>query len=280
METAKSTWCSPPLSVRGQESAPRCTPAHRARQRYESVAARPRQEGRRDPGLPLLYVGARRHTCLLWRERLAMMHPIAPRSTWGFTWRATPILRSPRPTRFLRIQDMVTRQGEKGLARRAISGSAWKRPLKCGRSMAPTPPSRRASRAPSSRQAGRFRGASKGPAQGSAGYDQGYCRRGDLRWRRTRSARLRPNRWPDSRTSLNYGDGDYGDGDEGRIEHDPGKSKLLFTPGPLTTSATVKGAMLRDLGSLDSGIYADSARCCVHACSPWVRIRAKTTNAS
>jgi 2-aminoethylphosphonate-pyruvate transaminase len=29
-------------------------------------------------------------------------------------------------------------------------------------------------------------------------------------------------------------------------------SKLLFTPGPLTTSATVKGAMLRDLGSLDS----------------------------
>jgi 2-aminoethylphosphonate-pyruvate transaminase len=33
----------------------------------------------------------------------------------------------------------------------------------------------------------------------------------------------------------------------------PGNSdKLLFTPGPLTTSATVKGAMLRDLGSLDS----------------------------
>jgi 2-aminoethylphosphonate-pyruvate transaminase len=29
-------------------------------------------------------------------------------------------------------------------------------------------------------------------------------------------------------------------------------SKLLFTPGPLTTSSTVKGAMLRDLGSLDS----------------------------
>jgi 2-aminoethylphosphonate-pyruvate transaminase len=29
-------------------------------------------------------------------------------------------------------------------------------------------------------------------------------------------------------------------------------SKLLFTPGPLTTSATVKQAMLRDLGSLDS----------------------------
>ncbi|MFZ0394317.1 MAG: 2-aminoethylphosphonate--pyruvate transaminase [Terracidiphilus sp.] len=28
--------------------------------------------------------------------------------------------------------------------------------------------------------------------------------------------------------------------------------KLLFTPGPLTTSATVKQAMLRDLGSLDS----------------------------
>jgi 2-aminoethylphosphonate-pyruvate transaminase len=31
-----------------------------------------------------------------------------------------------------------------------------------------------------------------------------------------------------------------------------GQSKLLFTPGPLTTSATVKEAMLRDLGSLDS----------------------------
>ena len=29
-------------------------------------------------------------------------------------------------------------------------------------------------------------------------------------------------------------------------------TKLLFTPGPLTTSATVKQAMLRDLGSLDS----------------------------
>ena len=27
---------------------------------------------------------------------------------------------------------------------------------------------------------------------------------------------------------------------------------LLFTPGPLTTSATVKGAMQRDLGSRDS----------------------------
>src|ERR1700734_3104690 len=36
----------------------------------------------------------------------------------------------------------------------------------------------------------------------------------------------------------------------------PGKSKLLFTPGPLTTSDTVKGAMLQDLGSLDSGFLA------------------------
>lgn len=34
------------------------------------------------------------------------------------------------------------------------------------------------------------------------------------------------------------------------------KSKLLFTPGPLTTSASVKEAMLRDLGSLDSGFLA------------------------
>src|ERR1700739_1539671 len=29
------------------------------------------------------------------------------------------------------------------------------------------------------------------------------------------------------------------------------KTKLLFTPGPLTTSATVKEAMLRDAGSRD-----------------------------
>ena len=34
------------------------------------------------------------------------------------------------------------------------------------------------------------------------------------------------------------------------------KDKLLFTPGPLTTSATVKQAMLRDLGSLDSDFLA------------------------
>ncbi len=33
-------------------------------------------------------------------------------------------------------------------------------------------------------------------------------------------------------------------------------SKLLFTPGPLTTSASVKQAMLRDLGSLDSDFLA------------------------
>jgi 2-aminoethylphosphonate-pyruvate transaminase len=31
----------------------------------------------------------------------------------------------------------------------------------------------------------------------------------------------------------------------------PAQDKLLFTPGPLTTSATVKGAMLRDFGSRD-----------------------------
>ena len=30
------------------------------------------------------------------------------------------------------------------------------------------------------------------------------------------------------------------------------KDKLLFTPGPLTTSETVKQAMLRDLGSRDT----------------------------
>ena len=33
-------------------------------------------------------------------------------------------------------------------------------------------------------------------------------------------------------------------------------SKLLFTPGPLTTSATVKEAMLRDFSSLDSEFLA------------------------
>ena len=31
-----------------------------------------------------------------------------------------------------------------------------------------------------------------------------------------------------------------------------GRDKLLFTPGPLTTSRTVKEAMLRDLGSRDT----------------------------
>ena len=38
--------------------------------------------------------------------------------------------------------------------------------------------------------------------------------------------------------------------------HPGNPSKLLFTPGPLTTSNTVKGAMLRDLGSLDSDFLA------------------------
>lgn len=38
--------------------------------------------------------------------------------------------------------------------------------------------------------------------------------------------------------------------------HPTNPSKLLFTPGPLTTSSTVKGAMLRDLGSLDSEFLA------------------------
>ena len=34
------------------------------------------------------------------------------------------------------------------------------------------------------------------------------------------------------------------------------KDKLLFTPGPLTTSSTVKEAMLRDLGSRDTAFIA------------------------
>jgi 2-aminoethylphosphonate-pyruvate transaminase len=34
------------------------------------------------------------------------------------------------------------------------------------------------------------------------------------------------------------------------------RDKLLFTPGPLTTSPTVKEAMLRDLGSRDTAFIA------------------------
>ena len=37
-----------------------------------------------------------------------------------------------------------------------------------------------------------------------------------------------------------------------RARRSGSKDKLLFTPGPLTTSMTVKQAMLRDLGSRDS----------------------------
>jgi len=39
----------------------------------------------------------------------------------------------------------------------------------------------------------------------------------------------------------------------------PAHDKLLFTPGPLTTSATVKQAMLRDLGSRD-GAFIETVR--------------------
>ncbi len=41
-----------------------------------------------------------------------------------------------------------------------------------------------------------------------------------------------------------------------RVTRPPGRDKLLFTPGPLTTSETVKGAMLRDLGSRDEDFLA------------------------
>ena len=34
-------------------------------------------------------------------------------------------------------------------------------------------------------------------------------------------------------------------------DHLPTRDRPLFTPGPLTTSGTVKQAMLRDLGSRD-----------------------------
>jgi len=36
----------------------------------------------------------------------------------------------------------------------------------------------------------------------------------------------------------------------------PRKDKLLFTPGPLTTSTAVKEAMLRDVGSRDADFVA------------------------
>ncbi len=40
----------------------------------------------------------------------------------------------------------------------------------------------------------------------------------------------------------------------------PWKDKALFTPGPLSTSATVKQAMLRDLGSREHRIYRNRQR--------------------
>ena len=43
-----------------QEPTSRRAPPHRTRQRHEPIAARPRQKGRRDPGVPFLHVGARR----------------------------------------------------------------------------------------------------------------------------------------------------------------------------------------------------------------------------
>ncbi len=42
-------------------------------------------------------------------------------------------------------------------------------------------------------------------------------------------------------------------------EAPPARDKLLFTPGPLTTSPTVKQAMLRDAGSRDPG-FIDTVR--------------------
>jgi 2-aminoethylphosphonate-pyruvate transaminase len=40
------------------------------------------------------------------------------------------------------------------------------------------------------------------------------------------------------------------------MEAQPGRDRILFTPGPLTTSLTVKQAMLRDLGSRDAEFMA------------------------
>ena len=41
---------------------------------------------------------------------------------------------------------------------------------------------------------------------------------------------------------------------------DQPRDPWLLTPGPLTTSATVKAAMTRDLGSRDSGFIAVNRR--------------------
>ena len=35
------------------------------------------------------------------------------------------------------------------------------------------------------------------------------------------------------------------------------QDRLLFTPGPITTSSTVKGEMLRDVGSRGHGVHRD-----------------------
>jgi 2-aminoethylphosphonate-pyruvate transaminase len=52
-----------------------------------------------------------------------------------------------------------------------------------------------------------------------------------------------------------------------------GRDKLLFTPGPLATSVTVKEAMLRDLGSLDSEFLelVQSIRSRLLALGPYAR---------
>ncbi len=55
---------------------------------------------------------------------------------------------------------------------------------------------------------------------------------------------------------LSYGDGGHGNGGNEAMKVETGKPRLLFTPGPLTTSVSVKEAMLRDLGSLDSDFLA------------------------
>ena len=54
------------------------------------------------------------------------------------------------------------------------------------------------------------------------------------------------------------------------------KDKLLFTPGPLTTSATVKEAMLHDAGSRDRA-FIETVREIRHCwrLAEWHRRRAK-----
>ena len=46
------------------------------------------------------------------------------------------------------------------------------------------------------------------------------------------------------------------------------RNYLLLTPGPLSTSETVKEAMLQDWCTWDKGRFHDSSQSCLYAISP------------